>query len=140
MVETMELTAILKRNDNHTLVIGDEICRGTEEKSANVIVAYMLKTLSDSQTSFITATHLHRVVSLETVKNLSRVKPKHLKITYDVENEQLIYDRQLSDGQGETFYGLQVAKFFMKDKHFNEETNKILQEYDNKTIKKSNYN
>ena len=41
MVEMIELMSILKRNDKNTLVIGDEICRGTEEKSANIIVAYI---------------------------------------------------------------------------------------------------
>lgn len=141
MVEMLELTAILKRNNNNTLVIGDEICRGTEEKSANIIVAYMLKTLSESNSSFITATHFHKVATLETVKNLTRVKPKHLKITYDSKNEQLIYDRILSDGQGESFYGLQVAKYLMKDSLFNDITNDILQKYEeNDQIKKSNYN
>jgi len=141
MVEMMELMAILKRNDNKTLMIGDEICRGTEEKSANIIVCYMLETLAKSQTSFITATHLHRIANLDSVKNLSRVNAKHLKITYDHENDLLIYDRHLSDGQGDTFYGLQVAKFLMKDKFFNERTSEILQEYDdNVEIKSSKYN
>ena len=68
---------------------------------------------------------------MESVKNINRVKAKHLKITYDQINETLIYDRQLSSGQGESFYGLQVAKFLMKDKKFNDRTGEILQEYDN---------
>ena len=140
MVEMMELTSILKRNNKNTLVIGDEICRGTEEKSANIIVAYMLETLSKSESSFITATHLHKVASMDCIQKLDRVKPKHLKITYDSENDQLIYDRHLSDGQGETFYGLQVAKFLMKDAIFNNRTTEILKEYDEVNIKKSNYN
>jgi DNA mismatch repair protein MutS len=141
MVETMELTAILKRNNNNTLVIGDEICRGTEEKSANIIVAYMLETLSKANCSFITATHLHKLANMESVKNLKNVKAKHLKITYDPINEQLIYDRCLSDGQGETFYGLMVAKFLMKDKYFNERVNLLLNEFDEiEKPKKSNYN
>jgi len=141
MVETMELTAILKRNNNNTLVIGDEICRGTEEKSANIIVAYMLETLSKANCSFITATHLHKLANMESVKNLKNVKAKHLKITYDSVNEQLIYDRCLSDGQGETFYGLMVAKFLMKDKYFNERVNLLLNEFDEiEKPKKSNYN
>ena len=130
MVEMTELMAILKRNDNKSLIIGDEICRGTEEKSANIIVCYMLETLAKSNSSFITATHLHQVASLESVKKLDRVKAKHLKITYDPGNDTLIYDRHLSDGQGETFYGLQVAKFLMKDKQFNERTSDILKEYE----------
>jgi len=141
MVEMMELTSILKRNNNSTLVIGDEICRGTEEKSANIIVSYMLETLSKSNSSFITATHLHKVANMECVKKLDRVKAKHLKITYDPENEQLIYDRSLSDGQGDTFYGLTVAKYLMKDSLFTKRTGEILKEYDElESPKKSNYN
>lgn len=130
MVEMMELMAILKRNDSKTLMIGDEICRGTEEKSANIIVCYMLEKLANSNSSFITATHLHRIAQMESVKKIQRVKAKHLKLTYDAKNDTLIYDRELSDGQGETFYGLQVAKYLMKDKTFNERTAEILKEYD----------
>jgi len=137
MVEMMELMAILKRNDNHTLMIGDEICRGTEEKSANIIVCYMLETLAKSGSSFITATHLHKIANLDSVKKLPRLKAKHLKITYDHKNDLLIYDRHLSDGQGDTFYGLQVAKFLMKDNWFNERTGQILKEFDNEVEDKS---
>jgi DNA mismatch repair protein MutS len=140
MVEMIELTSILKRNNKNTLVIGDEICRGTEEKSANIIVAYMLKTLSDNNSSFITATHLHKLCNLEIVKNLKNVKAKHLKITYDKVNDKLIFDRQLSDGQGETFYGLTVAKYLMKDSNFNFLTSEILKDYENYDVKKSKYN
>lgn len=141
MVEMVELMAILKRNNNNTLMIGDEICRGTEEKSANIIVCYMLETLTKSNSSFITATHLHQIANLESVKKLNRLKSKHLKITYDSQNDMLIYDRHLSDGQGETFYGLQVAKFLMKDKQFNDRTAEILKEYDDKVDDKfSKYN
>jgi DNA mismatch repair protein MutS len=141
MVEMMDLMAILKRNNKHTLVIGDEICKGTEEKSANIIVCYMLETLAISDTSFITATHLHKIANMESVKNINRVKCKHLKITYDETNDMLIYNRNLLDGQGDTFYGLQVAKYLMKDKHFNDRTTEILKEYDNiSEIKQSKYN
>ena len=140
MVEMIELTSILKRNNKNTLVIGDEICRGTEEKSANIIVAYMLKTLSENNSSFITATHLHKLCNLEIVKTLKNVKAKHLKITYDNTNDKLIFDRQLSDGQGETFYGLTVAKFLMKDPNFNFLTSEILKDYEHFDVKKSKYN
>jgi hypothetical protein len=52
----------------------------------------------------------------------------------------LIYDRTLSDGHGESFYGLQVAKYLMKDKDFNERTSEILNEYNSSNIKQSKYN
>jgi DNA mismatch repair protein MutS len=132
MVEMMELMAILKRNDCHTLIVGDEIAAGTENRSAIVIVIYMLETLCKSKSSFITATHLHEIAALQSVKNMNRIKTKHLKITYDPVNDMLIYTRNLLDGQGETFYGLQVAKYLMKDKMFNERTSELLKEYDSK--------
>ena len=133
MVEMMELIAILKRNSSNTLVIADELCRGTEEKSANIIVAYMMDVLTKSGTSFITATHLHKLTLLPTIQSLvddNKLLVKHLKITLDEENDCLIYSRELLDGQGESFYGLQIAKYLMKDKTFSEITSKILSEYD----------
>lgn len=139
MVEMIELMSILKRNNKNTLVIGDEICRGTEEKSANIIVAYMLEILDKSNTSFITATHLHKIADLPCVKAINGVKPFHLKVSYDDENESIIYQRELTEGQGEKFYGLQVAKYLMRDKNFNSRTNEIMNEFDNNG-KKSRYN
>jgi DNA mismatch repair protein MutS len=140
MVEMMELMAILKRNNNHTLVVADEIASGTELRSATVIICYMLETLANSKSSFITATHLHDINNISTVKNLDRIRTKHLKITYDHNNDMLIYNRFLLDGQGDTFYGLQVAKYLMKDKIFNDRTNDILKEYDNISTITSKYN
>jgi DNA mismatch repair protein MutS len=140
MVEMMELMAILKRNDKNTLVIGDELAKGTEFRSGIVIVSYMLETLSKSNSSFITATHIHDINKLDSIKSLERVKTKHLKITQDPVNDMLIYERSLLDGQGETFYGLMVAKHMMKDKQFNERTSELLKEYDNINVKVSKYN
>jgi len=140
MVELIELSSILKRNNSNTLVIADEVCKGSEHKSSIIMVAYMLKTLCKSNTSFITASHLHELVNLPTVKSLTNLKIKHIKLSYDEKNDKLIYDRVLSDGSGPNFYGLQVAKYLMKDSLFNEMTNEILEEYNNITIKQSKYN
>ena len=141
MVEMMELMAILKRNDSKTLILADEISKGTEIRSGIVIIGYMLESLSKSNSTFITATHIHDIIKLETVKTLTNIKTKHLKVTYNPEDDSIIYDRHLSDGQGETFYGLQVAKYLMKDKLFNERTTEILKEYDNLADNKpSKYN
>ena len=140
MVEMMELMTILKRNNMNTLVLADEIARGTENISSNVIVSYMIETLAKSNTSFITATHLHDITSINSIKNLTNIMIKHLKITYDAKDDKLIYDRVLSDGQGESFYGLQVAKYLMKDNYFNERTQQLLNEYDASCIKTSKYN
>ena len=68
------------------------------------------------------------------------IKSKYLKITFDNINDVLIYERNLLDGVGENFYGLQVAKYLMKDKIFNERTSAILNEYNSYEIKHSHYN
>ena len=140
MVEMIELMSILKRNNNRTLVLGDEICRGTEEKSANIIVAVMLELLEESNTNFITATHLHILSELPSVKNLKTVKAMHLSVDYDTNNEMLIYNRELKEGQGEKYYGVQVAKYLMKDDFFNRRTKELENEFDNVYLKQSNYN
>ncbi len=140
MVEMIELMAILKRNNNKTLVIGDELCRGTEEKSANIIVTYMLETLDKNNCCFITATHLHAISELATVNNLKKVKIMHLKVTFDEEKDIIIYDRELSEGQGDKYYGVMVAKYLMRNDDFNNRTKELELEYDDYKIKKSNYN
>ena len=140
MVEMIELTSILKRNNKNTLVLADEIARGSESKSANIIVTYMLKTLSESNSSFITATHLHELIHLSTIKKLNNVKIKHIKVTLDDENNKLIYERELSEGSGSSFYGLQVAKYLMNDSNFNKITMDICNEYENIDIKPCRYN
>jgi len=140
MVELIELSSILKRNNSNTLVIADEVCKGSENKSSIIMVAYMLKTLCESKTSFITASHLHELVNLPTVKSLNNLKIKHIKLSYDESNDKLIYDRILSDGSGPNFYGLQVAKYLMKDSKFNEISSQILDEYNKSSIKQSKYN
>ena len=58
-VEMSELRSILKRSDNKSLVLGDEVCSGTETTSALSIVSASLKTLSDIKCSFIFTSHLH---------------------------------------------------------------------------------
>ena len=81
-VEMDELRSILKYSDNRSIVLGDEVCKGTEHQSSIIIVSSMIKILSENQTSFITATHLHKIATLDCVKNLSRVRAKHLKISH----------------------------------------------------------
>lgn len=126
-VEMSELNAILKRNNSRTLVLADELCRGTEEKSANIIVSYMLEKLTENNASFITATHLHNLSQLDTVKKLNRVKIKHISVEYKDNN--LIFSRELKDGTGSKFYGVEVAKYLINDVNFNNRVSEIEREY-----------
>lgn len=117
-LEMLELKAILKRASAHTLVIGDEVCRGTEHISGNAIVASTIINLAKLNASFIFATHLHEIAEMERVKNISTIKPFHLSVTYDSKTDTLIYDRQLKEGQGEKIYGITVARYIISDNEF----------------------
>ena len=127
-LEMTELSAILKRANYNTLVIGDEICRGTEHISGNALVASTIVHLAKKNTSFVFATHLHELVHLECIKELTNVKSFHLSVDFDPIKDILIYDRQLKEGSGDKIYGIVVAKYIIKNNEFMELTNKIKNE------------
>lgn len=144
-VEMLELKAILRRSSAKTLVIGDEICRGTEYISGNAIVATTILKLSTIGANFIFATHLHDIASMPKIKALTSVKCCHLSVSYDAATDTLIYDRKLQDGPGESVYGITVAKYIINDKDFMDTAleikNELLQGYDSMISgKTSRYN
>lgn len=144
-LEMTELNSIIKRSDNKTLVIGDEICRGTENISGNAIVASTIIHLSKIKSSFIFATHLHELVQISKIKELDNVKAFHLSVDYDTNNDTLIYDRLLKEGSGDKIYGIIVAKYIIDNKQFIEDTLSIKNELTHNfssliSGKKSRYN
>ena len=143
-LELVELRSILKRSGPNTLIIADEVCKGTEHQSSIIIVSTMIKILSDNKTSFITATHLHELIDIETIKNINNLKIYHLHVSYNDKTNELIYDRILREGNGEHFYGLNVAKHFINMDDFINISNNIKDEYFFKhpllKHKTSNYN
>jgi DNA mismatch repair protein MutS len=109
-VEMSELRGILKRADNRSLVLGDEVCSGTETTSALSIVSASIKTLSDIKCSFIFTSHLHQLMSVPMVSKIESLSIFHLKIEYDPVSDLLIYKRKLENGSGPAIYGLEVCK------------------------------
>ena len=117
-VEMLEIRNILKRTSNRSLIIADEVCRGTEYESGLIIVLTMIKILSEKQSNFITASHLHQIVNSDIYKQLKNVKSYHIHISYDEETNIIKYDRILREGSGDNFYGLLVAKNLIDDREF----------------------
>jgi DNA mismatch repair protein MutS len=109
-VEMSELRTILNLSNENSLVLGDELCSGTETESALSIFIAGLQHLYKNTTSFIFATHFHEIVEYEEIVNMSSLSLKHLAVSYDPENECLVYDRKLKDGSGPRIYGLEVCK------------------------------
>lgn len=111
-VEMTELRNILQRCNKYSLVIGDEICCGTESTSAIAIVASGINTLISKKSSFIFATHLHELTNIAIVKkhiNENVLNIKHVHITIE-DNNRIIYDRKIQNGQGSSIYGIEVCK------------------------------
>ena len=108
-VEMSELRDILRHANPHTLVLGDELCAGTESISAQALVASGIQWLSKRRAKFMFATHLHDVPSLIDPQK-ERVEIWHLHVEYDPATQKLVYDRSLRPGSGSTLYGLEVAR------------------------------
>jgi DNA mismatch repair protein MutS len=144
-VEMSELKTILDNVNNHSIILGDELCKGTENISGTAIVSAGIMKLAAANSSFIFATHLHGLSDIEEVTQLENVKFKHLTVLYDHQNNKLIYDRKIKDGVGATIYGLEVCKALALDSEFLDMANnirkKIINQRDHITsIKSSNYN
>ena len=125
-VEMSELRGIIQRANKNTLVLGDEICHGTETISALAIVAASIITLLNKNVVFLFATHLHHLSKMQEInKESSKLGMFHLKVIYDEKTDTLIYDRNLEKGSGSNLYGLEVAKAMHFDNSFMELANNI---------------
>lgn len=109
-VEMSELRTILRLGNENSLILGDELCSGTEIISAVSIFVAGIQKLSDLKSSFIFATHLHEIVDYDEITQLSNLIIKHMEVVYDKQNDLLVYDRLLKDGPGNSLYGLEVCK------------------------------
>ena len=112
-VEMRDLSTILKLANYNSLILGDEICHGTEVSSGTAILAATIERLTTAQTSFVLSTHLHQVFSLID----SPVRCYHLSVIQH-EDLGLIYERKLKPGPGPSQYGIEVMGHIINDKKF----------------------
>ena len=109
-VEMTELRTILTMANAHSLVLGDELCSGTESDSALSIFMAGLEILHEKESTFLFATHFHEINKYDEVNELTKMKMLHMAVHYNKETNTLIYDRKLREGPGESMYGLEVCK------------------------------
>ena len=124
-VEMGELRSIFKRANNRSLILGDELCSGTETVSGLSLVAAGVITLEKLKSCFIFATHLHQLSNMEELKSLDTIKNYHMETIFNEETGKLIYNRKLKEGSGNAIYGLEVAKAMNLDRDFIQLANKI---------------
>jgi DNA mismatch repair protein MutS len=130
VVEMSELRVILRMADTNTLVLGDELCSGTEMDSAISIFVAGLQHLYRAGASFIFATHLHEIAAYSEIREMApRLRLAHMRVFYDKSRDTLVYDRKLQDGAGESMYGLEVCKSLHLPDDFLENANMIRVKY-----------
>ena len=146
VVEMKDLDCIVNNCNNKTLVIGDEICKGTEHTSAQVINVQTIKYLCNKDVKFIISTHLHDLMKVAEIKNNSRIKALHLSIKKQKNGtmNDIVYKRKLQEGAGQVGYGIVVAKSLISNDEFFEGCEKIEAFVMNKksilSSRKNNYN
>jgi DNA mismatch repair protein MutS len=106
--EMFELRSILDRHDAHTLVLGDELCHGTESDSQMALIVATVARLASRSSKFVMATHNHPVATHPVVRGLARVKVAHLASRR--EGDHIVYSRELVEGAGDPLYGIEVAE------------------------------
>lgn len=143
-LEMTELRTILQYANGRSLILGDEICRGTEIHSALSIVSSAVVVLCKKNTNFLFATHLHKLHEIDVVKECKNLR--HFYIDLTMENDRLIFGRKIYEGIGRKLYGLEVAEHIVENDEFLALANKVRRQLLNGeeteiiSTKKSTYN
>ena len=137
-VEMVELNSILKHSDKNSLILGDELCSGTEMVSAISIFVSGLLELEKKQNCFIFATHFHEITKMPEIINMDTMTLKHMKVVYNAELDCLEYERKIKDGPGNSNYGLEVCRSLQMPIEFLERAYTIREKLDPVSKKLSN--
>ena len=109
MVEMLETAAILNQATEKSLVILDEIGRGTSTYDGLAIAQAVTEFIHEEKTlgcKTLFATHYHEMTELS--KHLERITNLHVAVS-DIDGE-IIFLRQLLSGGADKSYGVHVAK------------------------------
>lgn len=113
VTEMLGLKSILSNSDNFTLVLADELCKGSEVNSATAIFASSIGHLISKKVKFIMSTHLHTVSTLPQIKSFVQsgsLQICNLKVKIDPKDNSIIFLRKLEEGPCDTLYGLEIAR------------------------------
>ena len=133
MVEMMEVASILKNATNKSLVILDEIGRGTSTYDGLSIAWAVAEYISDKQVcgaKTLFATHYHELIELE--NKLEGIKNYHIAVKE--KGEDVIFLRKILPGGTDESYGVHVAKLAGVPKTVTKRANEILKSLERKSI------
>lgn len=118
MVEVSGIRSVLNMADQFSLVLADELCKGTESTSGAALLGSLLYTLVERKASFLITTHLHQLVDVDLIRKLPGLRICHLSVSQASDGGGVVFDRQLYDGGSSVLYGLKIAEYMNLDKTF----------------------
>ena len=133
MVEMMEVANILKEATNNSLVILDEIGRGTSTYDGLSIAWAVAEYIANKEkcgAKTLFATHYHELTELE--NRLEGVK--NYSIAVKEKGEDVIFLRKIVKGGTDESYGIHVAKLAGVPKDVLKSANEILKGLERKSI------
>ena len=89
-VEMKEFKVILQFANHESIILGDELCSGTETQDATALVASGVGQLSQRNSSFLFATHLHFLAQMPYIKSLTNVTISCTENKIDEEYEEIV--------------------------------------------------
>jgi DNA mismatch repair protein MutS len=125
--EILELKNFLTYNSPDTLIIADELAKGTENKSEISLVGAAIKTLTTQRSSTVFLTHISELTDLTLLKPLKNIGVFHISTHTDT-NGNIVYNRKLKPGKCTDKYGIEIASCLGLDKSFIETAYKIRNE------------
>ena len=133
MVEMMEVATILKEATQNSLVILDEIGRGTSTYDGLSIAWAVAEYIADKEkcgAKTLFATHYHELIGLadkqEGIKNYS--------IAVKEKGEDIIFLRKIVEGGTDESYGIHVARLAGVPKNVTQRANEILRSLERKSM------
>ena len=133
MVEMMEVASILKEATQNSLVILDEIGRGTSTYDGLSIAWAVAEYIADKDkcgAKTLFATHYHELTALE--DKLDGVK--NYSIAVKEKGEDIIFLRKIISGGTDESYGIHVAKLAGVPKVVTTRANEILRSIERKNV------
>ena len=133
MVEMMEVAQILKESTEDSLVILDEIGRGTSTYDGLSIAWAVAEFIVDKEKSgakTLFATHYHELVNLE--EKIEGVKNYHIAVKE--KGEDVIFLRKILRGGTDESYGIHVARLAGVPKTVTNRANEILKTLERKDL------
>ena len=133
MVEMMEVASILKEATPNSLIILDEIGRGTSTYDGLSIAWAVAEYIADKEkcgAKTLFATHYHELTELE--NKLEGIK--NYSIAVKEKGEDIIFLRKIVRGGTDESYGIHVAKLAGVPKQVTQKANEILKNIERKNI------